>query len=161
MYDGGYGIVVESSGHKRTVDAAAAVLELRQVYAADPFLGTPFDFTTVTLFSHLRSVEPWCFCADPDNQWCADGNGSAWSRVLMPATSVPFTGDCPICQPEPEEPYSGPGVPVKVAGVRHRQKCPTLPRLSTEDEEALKKSFDDISKAKRRAWEASQGIVLP
>lgn len=66
---------------------------------------------------------------------------------------------CPECRCE-EPPHTGPGVPVKRPGTLHHAWCPTLPHLSPEAEEEMRRGLDQIADARRRAWAESMHIVI-
>lgn len=79
LYDGGYGIVLESSRHKAIVTTAEADTELIAIFQAEQ--RDPPHLETWTFYSHRRTADLSCFCDDPMSSWCTDGNGSAWRRV--------------------------------------------------------------------------------
>jgi hypothetical protein len=68
--------------------------------------------------------------------------------------------DCSICKPDPLPAHRGLGVPVPLAGVRHRSDCPSLPHLSAEAKERLRVQLADIAAARRRAYVESQFYVI-
>ena len=85
LFDGGYGFVVESSGHKATVPVADADAALVARFEAEDRT-VPAKFVTMTFMSHRPAADATCWCDDPESSWCMDGNGTAWRRVRVPET---------------------------------------------------------------------------
>lgn len=66
---------------------------------------------------------------------------------------------CPTCRIQQSKP-NGIFTPINLPGVLHHSDCPTLPRLSTEDAEALRRDLDDMAHARSRAWHESRNIWI-
>jgi hypothetical protein len=77
------GVVMASSGHRRTVTREDAEREARTEMETDGYAVASVE--EVVLFSHTAEIVNFggCFCEDPEASWCGDGDGKAWRRVLV------------------------------------------------------------------------------
>ncbi len=66
---------------------------------------------------------------------------------------------CPECRWEPE-PDNGPGRAVRFPGTTHRGDCPTIPRMSREDERALHDKLDEMDRVRRRGAAEARNYVI-
>lgn len=58
---------------------------------------------------------------------------------------------CPACRWEPKpERNPAPGVPIRHPGTTHYGDCPTVPRLSPEDERELRARLTEMDRVRRR-----------
>lgn len=68
---------------------------------------------------------------------------------------------CPECHWAPRvERNPLPGVAVHMPGTTHHGDCPTVPRLTPEDEARLRADLDAIAECHRRAWAESRNYVI-
>lgn len=68
---------------------------------------------------------------------------------------------CPSCRWAPKvERHAAPGTPTHMPGTTHYGDCPTIPRLSREDERALQLRLDDMDRMRRRGAATAHTFVI-
>lgn len=66
---------------------------------------------------------------------------------------------CPACKWEPQ-PDDGPGRLVRFPGTTHSGDCPTIPRLSREQERELQAKLREMDECRARAWVEARNYVI-
>lgn len=68
---------------------------------------------------------------------------------------------CPECHYiDPGLFSDGFGVPVRLGGTSHPQNCPTIPKLSPEAEERLRRDLEEMDRCRRRAEVESRNYFI-